>query len=153
MKRNVTLYTLCKLDLNRLFEEYLIQDTFTLEKPTTVSWRDNFQLMSIIAASYQLPSMRYIQFVFMVTDYAVYISHFVRHFFKERQKKSVHIFIKKLTQTGDVKFCTLKYSKIPLCTLYTQKVISDEVIVFWRAFARLTDKKNNHKHKTYIEHV
>lgn len=62
-------------------------------------------------------------------------------FLRRDKKKSVHIFIKKLTQTGDVKFCTLKYSKIPLCTLYTQKVISDEVIVFWRAFARLTDKK------------
>lgn len=85
--------------------------------------------------------MRYIQFVFMVTDYAVYISHVVRHFFKERQKKAYTFLLKKLAQTGDVKFCTLKYSKIPLCTLYTQKVISDEVIVFWRAFARLTDKK------------
>lgn len=28
-----------------------------------------------------------------------------------------------------------------LCTLCTQQVISDEVIVFWRALARLTDKK------------
>lgn len=60
---------------------------------------------------------------------------------RDKKKKAYTFLLKKLAQTGDVKFCTLKYSKIPLCTLYTQKVISDEVIVFWRAFARLTDKK------------
>lgn len=68
--------------------------------------------------------------------------HTLLDIFLRRDKKKAYTFLlKKLTQTGDVKFCTLKYSKIPLCTLYTQKVISDEVIVFWRAFARLTDKK------------
>lgn len=53
----------------------------------------------------------------MVTDYAVYISHFVRHFFKERQKKKAYTFLLKNSPKQEmssfVPYSTAKYHYAP----------------------------------------
>lgn len=51
----------------------------------------------------------------MVTDYAVYISHFVRHFFKERQKKKAYTFLLKKTHPN--RRCQVLYLKVQQNTI------------------------------------